>query len=133
MSDETEAVPDHQATPTQPRRSLSQVIEQFHLSLTRITLASWIYEKLGNFLVATATDLKQMPHFWWDNEDRPHPTKQEYSDPRVPIAQVASDHFRRKLRKALVWYSFYLSSALVVVIYLAGLGLGSLLKSGVAQ
>lgn len=104
--------------------SISKVIERAHLAMTKVSPASWIFHHLGCFLVATPAELKQADHFWWDNEDRPHPTKQEYNDPRVPIAQVASDHFRRLLRKGLAWYSFYLSSILVVVIYVAGLIVG---------
>ena len=107
-----------------PRMSISMAIKRARLAMTLITPASWIFHQLGCFLVATPSELKQADHFWWDNEDRPHPTKKEYSDPRVPIAQVASDHFRRQLRKGLAWYSFYLSSALVAAIYVAGLVVG---------
>lgn len=99
---------------------LQDTWSKWHLRLTSLTLSSRVLHSLGCWIVAKPSDIQQADGFWLDNEERPIPSEHEYLDPKIQMAQVAGEWFRRRLRRDLVPYTVVLSLVMCVLVFGAG-------------
>lgn len=97
-------------------------------SLTRVSIASVGFNIIANATVASAAELKQAPHFWYDSEDRDIPSAAQFNEPKVQMGQAAADHFRRSVTGGLAKAAFVLSSSLCLVIFVCSMALVSMGK-----
>ena len=101
--------------------ALQAAYARIHNTLTRITPASWLFNFLGVLIVAKPEEMQQSPDFWLDNEERRLPSSNDYGLPKIQMQQVASEHFRRGLRKDIAVLSTIAAMILCSVIYIAAL------------
>ncbi len=101
--------------------ALQAAYGRIYNTLTRITPASWLFNFLGGLIVAKPEEMQQAPDFWLDNEERRLPSSKDYGLPKIQMQQVASEHFRRGLRKDIAVLSTIAAMILCSVIYIAAL------------
>lgn len=109
---------------------LQDTWSKWHMRLTCLSLSSRVLHFLGCWIVAKPEEIQQAPGFWLDNEERAIPSEDEYLEPKVQMAQVAGEWFRRRLRRDLVPYTVVLSLAMCALIFGVGQGAGALAARG---
>lgn len=87
--------------------------------LTRISPASWIFDRTARLFVGAPEELQQAPDFWFDNEERALPSRKDYSLPKIQMQQVGSEYFRRSLRRDLAVFSMLAAMALSTAVFSA--------------
>jgi hypothetical protein len=100
--------------------ALQSAYGRIYEAMTKITPASWIFDRLGSLIVAKPEDMKQAPDFWLDNEDRDLPSVADYALPPIQMEQVAGEWFRRHMKMDLGVFTMLVAMIACTPIYIAG-------------